>query len=211
MKPIVLFLLALCFLSKNIHAQLFGNQDGKMIANNIEQISLLKTYSDYLDKGLTIAHDGLDLTHTFKNGEFDLHSLYYSSLLQVNPNVKKYPLVGQTVDLYAQMGILRTAITNTLFYTDLLKASEKTAISTTVKNLMSVSTKDIEDLNNLLTDDKYQLTDDERTKRIDTIYKRVVGKYCSLSNFEKRINTIIQGRKQQKNNISQLRQLYGIP
>lgn len=204
MKPIVLFLLALCFLSQNIHAQLFGNQDGKMIDNNTAQIGLLKNYNDYLDKGLSVAHDGLGLTHLLKNGEFGLHSLYYSSLLQVNPNLKKYPLAVQTVDLYAKMGILQTAINGLISGTDMLSSKEKQSLKTLVSNLMVADGKEMEELNNLLTDGKYQLTDDERLKRIDAIYKRVVGKYHSLESIEKRINTIIQGRKQQKANAAKL-------
>ncbi|PZP48179.1 MAG: hypothetical protein DI598_10290 [Pseudopedobacter saltans] len=211
MKQVSLFFFALFLLSPNSHAQLFGNQDKKMISNNLAQISLLKTYCDYLDKGLTIAHDGLDLTHSLKNGEFDLHSLFYSSLLQVNPNIKKYPLAGQIVDIYTKMGILQTATNNLTSSTDMLSIKEKHSLKTLVSNVMTATRKDMEELNNLLTDGKYQLTDDERIKRIDAVYKRVLGKFWSLSNINKRVNTIVAGRINQKNNASKFRQLYGIP
>ncbi|QES88923.1 hypothetical protein [Rhizosphaericola mali] len=211
MKFLILLVLIVAKLPFKGYAQLFGNQDKKMIQNNTAQISLLKTYSDYLDKGLTIAHDGMDLTHSLKNGEFGLHSLYYSSLLQVNPNVKKYPLAGQTLNLYAKMEKLETSIYNNVLSTDMLSTQEKQSLKTFVNNLMTMAGKDMEELNNLLTDGKYQLTDDERMKTMDMVNKRIVGKYNALHLTEKRINTIISGRKQQKTNTSKLRQLYGIP
>lgn len=211
MKVFLHTLFVIVILPCNGNAQLFGNQDKKMIENNTKQISLLNTYSYYLDKGLTIAHEGLDCTHSLKNGELDLHSLYYSSLLQVNPNIKKYPAVQNTIDDYAKMKMLQNAINRNVLETGMLSNKEKQSLKKLVSKLMTAAGKDFDYLNNLLTDGKYQLTDDERIKRIDSLSKRVLAKYHSLSNIRKRINTIVTGRGHQKANTQKLRQLYGMP
>jgi len=211
MKHLLLALSTVCTLCFQAHGQLFGNQDKKMIQNNILQIGYLQTYSGYLDKGLSIAHEGLDWMHSFKNGELGLHGLYYSSLLQVNPNIKKYPVAQKTVDLYAKMETLQTSVYKNISSTGMLSSQEKQPPKTLVNNLMDAAEKDTDELNNLLTDGKYRLTDDERIQRIDEVSKRIVGKYNSLSGVEKRVNTIITGRKHQKEAISRLRQLYGMP
>ncbi|QES88544.1 hypothetical protein [Rhizosphaericola mali] len=210
MKNLLLALSIVCICCFQADSQLFGNQDKKMIQNNILQIGYLQTYSSYLDKGLSIAQNGLDVTHGFKNGEYGLHSLYYSSLLQVSPNIKKYPVAQKTVDLYAKMETLQTSVYKNISSTDMLSSQEKKSLKTLVNNLMDAAEKDIDELNNFLTDGKYQLTDDERIQRIDEVNKRMVGKYNSLSGVEKRVNTIITGRKHQKEAISKLRQLYGL-
>lgn len=211
MKNLLLALSIVCICCFQADGQLFGNQDKKMIQNNILQIGYLQTYSNYLDRGLSIAHEGLDLTHSFKNGEFGLHSLYYSSLLQVNPNIKKYPVAQQTVGLYAKMETLQTSVYKNISSTDMLSSQEKRSLKTLVNNLMIAAGKDIDELNNLLTDGKYQLTDNERIHRIDEINKRIVGKYNLLVGIDKRIRTILAGRQQQKKTTDKLRQLYGVP
>ncbi|QES89685.1 hypothetical protein [Rhizosphaericola mali] len=167
MKISLITTFIVCILATRGHAQLFGNQDKKMIQNNILQIGYLQTYSNLLDKGLSIAQNGLDLTHSFKNGEYGLHSLYYSSLLQINPNIRKYPSAVQTMEIYAKMETLQTSVYKNISSTDMLSLQEKKYLKTLVKGLMTAAGKDIDALNNLLTDGKYQLTDDERIQRID--------------------------------------------
>ena len=211
MKQIFLFFLGALFIGTTTNAQDLFGQDGKMIANNLEQITLLKTYSSYLDKGLSIAHNGLDLTHSFKNGEFGLHSGYYTSLLQVNPNVKKYPAAQNALDVYAKMKILQVALKGNISGTDLLAALEKQRIQGILASLMNAAGKDMDELSNLLTDGKYQLTDNERMARIDAVNKRILKKYQSLDGLGKRVNTVVTGRREQKANAAKLRQLYGMP
>lgn len=212
MKSIFLFLL-LMIVTGIFRAQaqdLFG-QDGKMIANNAVQIGLLKTYSGYMDKGLSLAQNGLDLTHSYKNGEFGLHDGYYTSLMQVNQNVKKYPAAQSALDLYAKMKTLQTAIKSNISNTAFLSVAEKSRLTGTLTNLMDASGKDMDELGNLLTDGKYQLSDNERMTRIEAVYKRIQIKYRSLSNFQKQVNTVTSGRKEQKANATKMKQLYGLP
>ena len=41
-----------------------------------------------------IARDGLTTIHEIKNGEFNLHNLFFSSLKTVNPEVAKYSRIA---------------------------------------------------------------------------------------------------------------------
>jgi hypothetical protein len=207
-KPSLTKLLFICSLLSI--QDLFG-QNSKMIENNALQITLLGTYENYLSKGLSIARNGLELSHSLKNNELNLHSLFYHSLSQVNPNVSKYPSVQNCISLYNKMKSLQTAIKNTVSETDLLAASEKQYAGNIVTNIMSETEKDMQELDNLLTDGKYQLSDDERIIRMDAVNSRVLEKYKALDGLCKSIHTVISGRKAQRDHAKELRKLYGLP
>lgn len=198
-------------LMAHANAQFLGNQDGKMIENNMVQIGLLKSYALYLDRGLSIAHDGLDMAHSLKKGEFGLHGLFYASFSRVNPAVMKYPAVGQVISVYGKMARLHTTANIQINRTGMLSAKEKAQVKTMLTDLMEAAKKDMEGLGNLLTDGKYQLTDDERLKRIDDLLKLIVGKYYAFISLENQVNSITLGRKHQKVGIRKWKQLYDIP
>ena len=206
-----LLLTRLIFICSSFPLQASFGQNSKMIENNILQIGLLGTYESYLSKGLSIARNGLELSHSLKNSELNLHSLFYNSLSQVNPNIKKYPSAQSCISLYDKMKQLQAAIKNTVSETDLLTGTEKQYSGNIVANIMTETGKDMEELDNLLTDDKYQLTDDERMSGIDAVNKRVLEKYKTLDALCKSINTAISNRKVQRDHAKELRKLYGLP
>ena len=55
----------------------------------LKQIAKLEIYIIDLEKGYKIAREGLTTIGEIKKGEFNLHSLFFSSLESVNPVVAK--------------------------------------------------------------------------------------------------------------------------
>src|SRR5258706_10649819 len=64
-----------------------------------EQIAALQVYAGYVEKGYKIAKDGLDAIHAIKQGDFSLHNKYFSSLKNVNHNVKAYAKIADIIAL----------------------------------------------------------------------------------------------------------------
>src|SRR6202035_4749485 len=63
----------------------------------LKQIAKLEIYIVDLEKGYRIAREGLTFIGEIKKGEFNLHSLFFSSLQSVNPSVAKYSKIAVIV------------------------------------------------------------------------------------------------------------------
>src|SRR6202790_2696983 len=63
----------------------------------LKQIAKLEIYIVDLEKGYSIAKEGLTTIGEIKNGEFNLHSLFFNSLQKVNPSVAKYSKIAEII------------------------------------------------------------------------------------------------------------------
>lgn len=89
-KPISL--LGLVFLLLFVGTNAFGQTWGEFFSQKktqkkylLEQLVALKMYAGYLKKGYDIVGSGIGTVWDIKNGEFSLHSTFFSSLKSVNP------------------------------------------------------------------------------------------------------------------------------
>src|SRR5437762_1594743 len=62
----------------------------------LQQIAALQTYLGYVKKGYGIADKGISTVQMIKNGEWNLHKDFFSSLSLVNPAIKK---CGKVADI----------------------------------------------------------------------------------------------------------------
>src|ERR1700750_1480750 len=65
----------------------------------LQQIAALQTYIGYAEQGYSIVKSGLNLIGNVKKGDFSLHSDYFKSLANVNPSIKQYVKVAETITL----------------------------------------------------------------------------------------------------------------
>src|SRR4051794_30947843 len=63
----------------------------------LEQIAALKVYLGYLQKGYLITRKGLTTIGNIKQGDFNLHDDFFSSLKNVNPAIRKYSKVADII------------------------------------------------------------------------------------------------------------------
>ncbi len=137
----------------------------------IQQISELQVYLGYLKKGYDISKQGLGTIRQIKNGEFDLHSVFYQSLKTVNPRVKQYPQVESILD---NCQYISTAVNSLKKLSqqspNYLSANDKDLLQTGCNNLLSDVDKTIGDLLDVLADNRLEMTDDARLRRINEIF-----------------------------------------
>src|ERR1700676_2135401 len=77
----------------------------------LKQIALLAVYVKELENAINIAQDGLTTIGEIKNGEFNLHNLFFSSLQRVNPSVVKYSKIAEIIaDQIAILSDFKTMI-----------------------------------------------------------------------------------------------------
>jgi hypothetical protein len=162
------------------HAPVRAQED---IQAMLKQIALLAVYVKELGNAIDIARDGLTTISEIKNGEFNLHSLFFNSLQRVNPSVAKYSKIEEIIaDQLAIVSNFKN-LTKRMTSSGRMTASEMSYISSVYDHISNECTKSLNDLISVTTDGKLEMTDDERVKRIDGIWTGMKDKYAFTQDF----------------------------
>jgi hypothetical protein len=174
----------------------------------LEQIAKLQVYLEYLKKGYDIVQDGLHLVSEIKDGDFNLHHLFFDRLKQVSPKVKQYSKVADMISM--QLKMLTAYKNNYKQFKQLgtFSSDELDYLFQTLSNLVDFALADINDLTNLLTDGEFAMSDDERIVRVDELWKRMNEKYLHLFSFLDEMKALSQQRKQELRDIQKLKNMY---
>ena len=160
----------------------------------LKQIAKLEIYIVDLEKGYSIAKEGLTMISEIKNGEFNLHSLFFSSLQKVNPLVAKYSkiaeIIADQVSIVSQFKNLLSQINNS----GKINAPELSYVNAVYSNITDECEKSLNALIAVTTDGNLEMTDDERIKRIDGIYDDMKDKYAFTMDFTNKSSLVIDGR-----------------
>ena len=157
----------------------------------LKQIAKLEIYIIDLEKGYKIAREGLTTIGEIKNGEFNLHSLFFSSLKTVSPAIARYSKIAEIIS--DQVSIVQQ-------FKKLLKiqtgfsSTEITYITSVYNHMTDECSKDLNALIAVLTDGEFEMTDDERIKRIDQIYSDMKDKYAFTQHFTIQSSQLIKER-----------------
>ncbi|WP_439696991.1 hypothetical protein ACFGVS_00510 [Mucilaginibacter sp. AW1-7] len=208
----------LCFFLVNFgcysaNAQFLGSflsqqsQQRKLMA---AQIAEYQTYLGALKTGYHITQTGLKTAHDLKNGTFTLHSDYISSLSQVNPVIQNNPKGKAIADLNNQTVALLPAEINWQQQQRILTAAEMGYLQKVGDNLTAKCKLDMDELLQILTPGKLQLTDAQRLARLDKLYNSMKDKYAFAGSFTSKCRKLALNRKQQSQDKGQLKKLYGI-
>ena len=149
----------------------------------LKQIAKLEIYIIDLEKGYKIAQEGLTTIGEIKKGEFNLHSLFFSSLESVNPSVAKYSKIA--VIISDQLSIISTfkSLIQHLNNSGKMTNAELQYVQAVYSNLSDECTKTLNALIEVTTDGNLEMTDDDRIKRIDGINEDMEDKYAFSQNF----------------------------
>lgn len=176
----------------------------------LQQIAGLQVYIGYLQKGYSIAKNGLTAIGDFKNGEFNLHSDYFNSLKNVNPRIKSYARVADIISV--QVKIVQT-------YHQVYSQAKKSNAFTTdeinylyrvFERLTDDCNANIDELIMLTTSGKLEMKDDERLQRIDALYNDMQDKYTFAKSFSNEAMELAAARIKAKNDVQTSRVILGI-
>jgi len=191
-----------------VQAQTFDDwfKQGKtLIKNMTAQIAALNACETGIRQGYNIAKNEWGTIGNFKNGEFMLHQSYYSSLSAVKPLVKNSTDLT-TIQAEQQSIISQFDAINNLAG---LTAQEQTYIQSVQQNVITQCTKDLSDLQMVLTPGQLVMSDDERIKRINKLTAAIKDKYVFTCSFTNQVRLLTQQRSEETQNINTLNQLYG--
>jgi hypothetical protein len=188
----------------------FFSQQSKKEKLLTEQIAQLNIYRSLLVGGYGIKQQGLDTAHAFKNQSLGLHTAYFSALTQVNPVVANHPKVKQTYDLQERMAGTFHRELNWQQEEKQLSREEMTYLSNVYNHLLAESQQDLNELTDLLTKGKLQLTDQQRLGRLDQLYTGMKDKNSFAGYFTGKCRKLAMSRKQGSKEKAQVKKLYGI-
>jgi hypothetical protein len=173
-----------------------------------EQMAKFEVTLQELKQGYNIVQKGLSTIGQIKQGDYDLHNLFFTSLQTVSPQVKGYVKIADILAMETQIlsGIKRT--TAQLTGTTLFSGPELTYVSAVLSNLGTLVGKDITELTDVVTDGDFQMTDDQRLARIDKLYKEVTDKYAFFQSFQNEVRVSGTQRLFDKNSLQTLQNLY---
>lgn len=175
-----------------------------------EQIAGYQLYLNVIKTGYHITETGLNTAHDLKNGSFNLHTLYFNSLEQVNPVVQNNPKGKAISDINQQISQIFAAEISWQQREKQLTTKEMTYLQKVSDNLKKECQSDMAELSEVLTPGKLQLTDQQRLDRLDKLYTSMKDKQAFAGAFTAKCRKLTLARLQAKANQGQIKKLYGI-
>lgn len=176
----------------------------------LKQIAALKVYGKFLSKGYSIAKKGLKTIGDLKNGELNLHSAFYTALKTVSPTIWNYEKVDDIMELQLKITKQCNTIEN-LLSDDLFYGDEEEYVKRVFNRLINDCDDILEVLLIIISDASLEMDDEERLKRIDTLYEQMLNNYTFSKHFNAEVTTLIKSRERDHKDINHSRLLYQIP
>ncbi|SEN57587.1 hypothetical protein SAMN05192574_103571 [Mucilaginibacter gossypiicola] len=211
MKKVILFVW-IVFAAHNVEAQTFAEwfQQNKTQKKYLaEQIVALQAYGMVLKKGYDIAQKGLGVIGDIKNGDFNLHSLYFSSLKAVNPEIAKYP---RAADIISIQGDIQSIIDKSKSQANRSKAfstAELHYIASVYDRLQTDCQSTLGDLDAVTTPGKFEMKDDERIRRINQLYADSQSQYRFAKDFSGSLSVLALHKANEQKDLGTIQTLYG--
>ncbi|OCX54853.1 hypothetical protein BEL04_08065 [Mucilaginibacter sp. PPCGB 2223] len=196
-------------LATNVRAQTFAEwfrQKSTQKKYLLQQIAALQVYAAYYKAGNNIAHNGLGSIAGSLKSENGLHTTYYNNLNNVSPIVKNNKQVNDI--LQWQQDILNRMAS--LDKTANLNGGEKKYITQVKTALLKDCDQQITELQNVVTDSKLKMSDEERLKHIGVIHSAMQNNYRFASAFADHVKVFAVQRVQENNNVVSEKKIYGI-
>ncbi len=170
-KILIVFIVILC--AGNLSAQTWSEwfrQNATQRKYLLQQIAALKIYTGYLSKGYSIAKNGLNTIKGFKNGDLWQHTNYFTSLVTINPKVKRYTRVADIISLQISITKQSASAIKNFKRNPHFTQTEINYLRQVLNSLLADCAKNLDELFSLITNGNLQMKDDERIKGIDKLY-----------------------------------------
>jgi hypothetical protein len=167
----------------------------------LKQIGLLEVYVVDLEKGYKIARDGLTTIGEIKKGEFDLHSIFFSSLESVNPSIVKDSKIAEIISYQVAIVSSFKSLIQRLNGSARLSDGDISYINSVYDNISNECSESLNDLITVTTDGKLEMTDEERIKRIDGIWADMKNKYAFTISFANKASSLDNSMSTESNEL----------
>jgi len=182
----------------NIFSQ--GAADLKCMA---KQMVLIQLYISWIEKGYQIAGSGLQVIRDIKQGEWNLHSMFYGSLAQVNPAIKQCADVTGAIRF--QAAVIREL--GEINQIKQLSPEEMEYLLEIGDNLLNDCSRDLDHLINLISDDIFRMSDDERILSLHEIDLNMENHYKTACELVAGAQSVAAQKQWEEQDIQRLKNL----
>lgn len=179
------------------------NQKAADLKSMGKQIVLFQLYIGWIEKGYTLARSGLTLMDDIKEGEFNLHRVFFSSRSSVDPAIRRYSKVAAIIEYeLSAIGEL-----NKIPVIKNLTAGEMSYLLSVKENLLKECGQILDHLRDVISDNDYKMSDDERIKQIDRMYDDMGDHWFLAKQFTEGARMLSVERQWDMSNIQTLKNL----
>ena len=180
------------------------------LALDYEKLSELKSILTDMKQGYQIISVGYETVKNIASGNFNLHQVFLDALLAVSPAVKNYKRIQDIVN--AQLELVKEY---KQFYGQFkadknFSPDEITYMGLVYGNLINQSVSSLNELIMVITANQLRMSDAERINSINRLYSDMQTKLTFLRTFNMQAASLSVQRSAETNDISTIRNLYGI-
>ncbi|HRJ29776.1 MAG TPA: hypothetical protein PLV21_03850 [Cyclobacteriaceae bacterium] len=176
----------------------------------VKQIALLRLYLGYLKKGYEIADKGLTTIHNIKNGDFNLHRDFFGSLKNVNPHIANSAKVADIIAFQVYIIQNMKRVNNFCRDNDHFTPEEIRYVTAVYSNMLFLCDVSVSELLMIIRSNETEMKDDERLKRIDTLYDDMLDKHAFVQSFDSDVRLIAKEREREQRSIELLRKQHDL-
>ena len=212
MKKIIAIALLLSFATSG-SAQTFAEwfrQKATQRKYLLQQIAALQVYIGYVSKGYSIAKKGLSSIQDIKHGDFNLHDSYFTSLITVNPKIKRYAKVADIIALQISIAKQTAKTIKDCKNSHQLTTAELGYLQKVFTTLLGDCAKCLDALFNIITNGQLSMKDDERIAAIDKICFDMADKQVFARSFSNSAKGLCVQRDNEQWDISISKKLNGL-
>jgi hypothetical protein len=173
----------------------------------LAQIAKLQLFISQTEKGYQLVRQGLTTIGDIKQGDFNLHQLFFTSLQVASPEIRNYVKIADILTMQASMLAAYHTSYEQVKTAALFSPADIIYINSLYQGILGKNNDDVLELTGILTDGNWQMNDAQRLSRIDHLYESVTAQYQSLLRFNDRLHLLALQKKQNLQDLKNIAQL----
>jgi hypothetical protein len=200
-------ILAVMLIAFNAKAQ---SDELQQLLLNIEKLTQFKAILSDMKQGYQVYQQGYGTISNLSKGNFNLHNVYLTGLMAVNPAVRDNPRVGQIVSQQNNILSEYRRYAGLFRQSGSFNGNELNYFDNVYRQLVRQSEINIDELANVTTAGKLRMSDDDRLRAMDRIFNSSTEQLQFLRYFNRKGVQVSLQRSKDLHDTSTLKQLYGI-
>jgi hypothetical protein len=204
MRIVKIMAVMLCF-GMSAQAQ---SDELQQLMLNIEKLTQFKAILSDMKQGYQIYQEGYGTISNLSKGNFNLHNVYLTGLMAVNPAVRDNPRVGQIVRQQNDMISEYKRFASLFRQSRSFSNNELSYFNNVYNQLVKQSNTNIDELASVTTSGQLRMSDDDRLRAIDRIFVSSTDQLQFLRYFNRKAVMLSLQRSKDFNDLQTLKKLY---
>lgn len=162
-----------------------------------QQIAKLQVYLGAVREGYAIVRQGLDVIGNIKEGEFDLHDLFFSNLKRVKEPIYQLSHVSECDALQRRIRSSAFALQQYVQQAPLLSDELRAFVTRQLEGILKGLQMDLQQLQVALSSGDIELSDRERIDQIQKIHNALFQKSEFITRFTAAVRLLCERRQKE--------------